>query len=1061
MKKFLLVCFSLCFVLSAWAQERVITGRVTSQDDGSSLPGVNVVVKGTTSGTVTDADGKYSLTVPSSSASLVYSFIGLTTTEIVVGERSVVDVQLSLDVQQLSEVVVTALGIQSDKRALGYATSTVSNELIRQRPESDVSRLLSGKVPGVQITASGGTAGQGTNIIIRGYSTISGDKQPLWVVDGVPINSNTNSQGDFLNGGQSAVSRFADIDPNNIESMNVLKGLAAAVLYGQQGANGVIIVTTKNGSKAKERKPEISLQQSYYVNEIASLPDLQQNYGNGFNQNFGYFFSNWGPRFPQPGVPGVYGPTEIDHPYSIFNDPTLLAAFPEFQGKKIPYAPFDNNKFFKKGSIANTSVTLSGGTDKISYNATVSRSKTDGFIENNFDERINFGLGVNAEVTSKFSISTSVNFTDREVKSPPISAGNGSGAAGLPSIYGDVFYTPRNVDLMGLPFEAPDGRSVYYRSGNDIQNPRWTQKYASTSDKTTRFFGRSIFTYKFTKDFNLQYRVGLDTYSEAQAFAINKGGPSLLNGQYQTTNINSTLWNHEVIASYATKLTQDINLTALVGGQLRIDKLNQDGLNSTNQVVFGFMNHSNFLFHSPIGYFGNQLEYQQSTNYGGIYGQVTADYKDYLYLTFQGRNDWSSTVEKANNSIFYPSASVSFVPTSAFGIESEVLNYLKIRAGYGTSAKFPTPYSTRSVLASNARAFQDASGNIVTTNSVSFFLGNANLKPELQEEIEVGLEAKLLNNRLSFDLSMYNRNTTDLITNAPLDPATGYTLTSVNVGKINNKGIELSVTGTPLKTDQFQWDITGNYSAYRSVVESLGLGLSQVQIPGGGYSNLGNFAVPGRPFNVIKGSYVQRDANGNRLVDNNGNYIPSGDIREIGNPIPDFTSSLINTFSYKGISLFVQVDYRHGGSIYSTTASTLLARGITEDTGFDRSKTFILPGVKSDGTPNDIQITPSDYYFTNIGFGPSELQIFDGTTIRLQEVRLSYSIPKSILSKTPFKAIEVSFSGQNLWYNAVNFPKHVNFDTNQVGTGVGNAFGFDFLTNASSRRYGANLNIKF
>lgn len=1063
MKKFLLMCFSFGFALSVWAQDRVVTGKLTSSEDGSALPGVNVLIKGTTTGTVTDAEGKYTLSAPSTGGVLVFSFIGLKTQEVAIGERSVLDVQLESDIAQLSEVVVTAQGIQTEKRGLGYAVSSVSGSVLQQRPETDVARMLTGKLPGVAITNTGGVAGQGTNIIIRGYTTITGNKQPLWVVDGVPFNSSTNQNGDFLGGGQATTSRFSDLDPNNIERIDVLKGLSAAVIYGQQGRNGVILVTTKNNGAIKEKKPEVTLTQSAFQTEIASLPDYQNNYGGGFNQNFGYFFSNWGPRFHNSSAPGVYGPDSVAHPYGRFGDPTLKAFFPQFQGKNTPYKAYDNTKFFQKGSLVSTTVNLNGATDKLAYNATLTRSKNTGFIKNNSVDKINFSLGISANITPKLNMQSSVLFATTDMQTPPITAGNGSGSASaVPSIFGDVFYSPRNIDLMGLPYVTPDGRSVYYRSGNDIQNPRWTQDYTKQTSNTSRFFGRNTFQYNFSKNFSLLYRVGLDTYSELQSFEVNKGGPALLNGLYRTINIKNTIWNHDVIANYKTTFAQDFHLTALAGGNIRVDKYAQDGYESVNQVVFGFMNHSNFLNHSPVNSFtGNNIQYQQNQTYGGVYANASVDYKDYVYVTLNARNDWSSTVEKANNSIFYKGASVSFVPTTAFGIESEKLNFLKVRASYGESAGFPNPYLTRNVLYSNTRAFQDASGGLVTTNAAFNNLGNTNLKPELQSEYEVGMEGKFFNNRLSFDLSMYTRKTTNLITQAPLDPATGFQNTNVNVGALNNKGIELSISGTPVIIGDFRWDITANYYAYRSDVLSLGYGLTRVLIPGGGYTNLGNFVVPGRPFGIIEGNYVQRDSKGNKQVDANGNYIPSGDIREIGNPIPNFTTSLINTFSYKRFSLMMQWDYRNGGSIYSTTAGTLIGRGVTADTGFDRSKTFVLPGVKQDGTPNNIQITPSDFYFTNVGFGPSELQIYDGTTIRLSQVQLSYSLPTSIFKKAFFKRASVSLSGQNLWFNAVNFPKHLHFDTNQVGTGVGNAQGLDFFTGPSARQYGGSISLTF
>jgi len=1060
MKKFLLVCFSFVFATMVLAQNRTVTGKVTSAEDGSALPGVNVVLKGTNNGTVTDVDGQFSLSVPAGGV-LVFSFIGLQTQEIPVGDRSVLDVPMVLDVQQLSEVVVTGQGIQVEKRAVGYSIGSVSGSALQQKPETDVGRLLSGKIPGVNITSTSGVAGAGSNIIIRGYTTITGSKQPLFVVDGVPFNSETNAAGDsqqgFLYGNQAATSRFLDLDPNNIENIEVLKGLAAAVLYGQAGRNGVILITTKNAKEKKEQKPEITLNQSYYVSQIASLPEYNKSYGTGFQQNWGWFFSNWGPKFGTPGL------EQVPHPFSALQDPAMKSQFPDYINTTVPYTHYDNTKFFNKGQGSNTSVNVNGGTDKLSYNATAGFVDEKGFTPGNELKKINFGVGINADLTKKLSVSTTMNFASTEMQTPPISAGNGSGitAGNGVSVFSDVFYTPTSVDLMGWPFETPvDHKSVYYRSGNDIQNPRWTAKYTQSTDDVKRIFGRTQVVYKFTDDLSLTYRVGLDLFNQSQQYIVNKGGPQLPLGMYRTTYGRNTLWNQDLILGYKHNFGDNFNFQAILGGNIRSDFYTQDGMESTNQLVFGFINHSNFTAHSNQNSFINApLQYERKRYLEGVYGSAILGYKDYAYLNVQARNDWASTLEKDNRSLFYPSASLSVVPTSIFGIESDQLNSLKLRVGYGTSAGFPEPYNTRSYLASNALAFKDVNGNAVVTNAVAGNLGNAALKPELQSEIETGIEGQFLKNRISLDLTLYNRKTKDLITSAPLDPSTGYTSTSVNVGQITNKGIELSITGTAIKTEDFTWSITANYNAYRSIVDRLGVGLNNVLVAG--FTNLGNFAVAGKPFNSIMGTYVQRDANGNMIVQQSGDYLPSQDIAIIGNPNPKFTSSLISNMNYKGINLSFQFDYRYGGDIYSTTIGSLFARGVTKDTEFDRSQTIVLPGVQSDGSPNHVQTTASDVYFNNYGFGPSELQIYDGTTIRLRQVSLGYSLPRKILGSSPFKDVSISLIGQNLWFRAVNTPKYMHFDTDNAGTGVGNGLGMDFLTGPSARKYGVNLIIKF
>jgi len=1049
--KYLLYVAAIALPLLSEAQSRTISGTITSAEDGSVLPGVNVLVKGTTNGVSADAAGHYLLTVTESNPVLVISFIGLETQEVEVANRTVVDVSLKQDVRQLTEVVITAQGIQTEKRALGYSVSTVSGENLTQRPQSDVARLLTGQVPGVSIASSGGVSGSGTKINIRGYTSISGSTQPLFVVDGVPFNTNTNTQNNFSDGNQSTSSRFLDLDPNNIEDLQVLKGLSATVLYGEQGRNGVILITTKNGAAGRKKKDfEVSVFQSVFANKIASLPDYSKNYGIGNQNQYGLNFGNWGPSYAAV--------DSVAHPYAS------KASFPEFAGKKYAYKPYNGvEDFFRTGIISTTSLNMGASKENLSYNANFSYVNEEGFTPGNTLKKLNGGVGINSSLTKKLLLNTTFNYAQTEQESPPIAASYGSGTTGSgPSIFGDLFYTPQSIDLMGLPFEDPvTHASVYYRAGNDIQNPLWTAKYSRQSDDSRRFFGKTSLTYNLLDNLSVMYRLGLDTYSETQSYSVNKGSVEVPNGIYRTVDITNTIWNHDVIVNYSKDINDALGLTVVAGANAKTEEYRQDGQESTNQLVFGFMKHSNFTTHSSTNSFsGSNIQREEHKNTMGLYGQVTVDYNRYLYLNLAGRNDWYSTLEKANHSIFYPSASVSFIPTTAFSsLETQNFNYMKLRLGYGTSAKSPDPYSTRSILSSNARAYLTGDGSVIPTNSVSNTLGNLNLKPELQSEYEAGVETRFFGDRVGFDLTLFSRVTKDLITNAPLDPSTGYTSTSINIGEIQNRGIELAINTTPLIIDDFRWNLIVNYYKYESKVTKLGNGIEQIQI--GGFSNsYGNYAIEGKPYNVIQGSYWQRDENGKKIVTDAGDYLDSDDIKIIGNPNPDYTVSFINSFSYKGLALGMQWDYRHGGDIYSMTANTMLARGITQDTDFDRSKTVVLDGVKGDGTPNDIQTTVNNAYFNNY-FGAGEGYIYDGTTVRLREVSLSYALPLSLLSKTPFKAVSLQLLGQNLWYRAIHFPEHVHFDTDQVGTGVGNAQGLDMITGPSSRRYGVSVRATF
>jgi TonB-linked SusC/RagA family outer membrane protein len=1072
MRRLLLSTMVLLFAISgAIAQDRTVSGRILAED-GSPIPGVNVVLKGTAIGTASDADGRYALSVPASGGTLVFSFIGYRVQEVPIGERTAIDVSLILDATQLSEVVITGQNITQSRKALGYAISVVGENQIASRPVNDISRVLQGKIPGVVIAPTGGTSGAGASINIRGYSSLTGSTQPLWVVDGVPFNTDTNAGSGFTTGGQAtATSRFLDIDPNTIQSINVLKGLAATVLYGDQGRNGVILVTTKSGA-AKKKQAEITFQQTLSVTEIASWPTLQNNYGNGFQGLFGNFFSNWGPNFNQV--------DSVGHPYQFANDASLREAFPEFYFKRIPYAAAPDPKgFFRKGVVSNTSIGISGGTDKLGYNASIAYTSEEGYAPGNELKRLNLSTGFNAAVTDKFSIRTSLIFANTEFETPPLNGATGGSVSfgGVPSLYANFLYTPRNWDILSFPYETPlEKKSVWYRASNDIPNPNWMAKYHREASITNRVFVSSTFAYDFTDNLALSYRVGLDSYTETQNREFNKGiGPSYANidrGVFQTQAINNTIWNHDMIISLAKPLSSDINLNARIGGNARNDYRQRDGIYSETQTVFGLMRHSNFEGSSSRSIaFDNRVFYRtDEIQRYGAYADFSFDYKDYLFLNLAGRKDWISTLESGNNSIFYPSVSASFLPTEVFtSLKSSTLNALKIRAGFGTSAGFPPTYRTRDVVNQNLRAFSSPTGVLLGEHTIANQLGNRNLLPELQKELEAGFEAKMFNNRLGIDFTVFDRSTRDLITSAPIDPSTGFTSTFVNLGKISNKGIEIGLTGTPLQlSNGLRWDAIINYTLVRPEVIDLGGDIEEVALSG--FTDQGNFAIPGQPFNIMKGSVRQRDTQGNPIVGADGLYIRSPILGIVGNPNPDYFVTFINTFSWKGFEFMFQFDYRHGGDIFSSTANAVLGRGTGAAQDYNQDLTLILPGVKNIGTAespnyvkNDIMISASDYGFNTLyGAGATtEVGIFDGTTIRLREIALSYTLPRSILSKTPIKNASIQINGNNLWFNAVNVPKVVNFDSEISSLGVDNGAGFDYLTGPSVRRYGAVLRLTF
>ncbi len=1071
-KRILMLLLALVAQIS-FAQEKTITGKVTD-DQGLPLPGVNIVVKNTNNGTQTNFDGVYSIQA-SQGNTLVFSYLGFSDKEVSVDSSSTINLQLEPSAAELEEVVVTAQGIKREKKALGYAVSTVKSEEIEQRSEGDIGRVLTGKSAGLQIVQQSGLTGSGTNILIRGQNSFSSSNQALFIVDGVPFSTSTNNSSrggssDFIDGNNGS-SRFLDLDPNSIESVSVLKGLAAAALYGSDGRNGVILITTKGGSSANARKKmEVTLASSYFFTEIASLPDYQDEYGNGFDQAFGWFFSNWGPSFREGGVSGWGNSAAIDadgtlpHPYST-STPAIRAAFPEFQGARYDWKPYDSvEDFFRIGGAASISANLRGVSDngKISYNVNYGHLDDKGFTPGNSLRRNTLGIGGRAKLSNKFTINGTLNFAKTDFTSPPVALSQGNGATGTgSSIFGDLWFTPRSIDIQGLPFQDPiTGGSVYYRQNNSIQHPLWTLNNAQTSQLTHRIFGNATIQYDINDNLNILYRAGVDVYSENNINYQNRGGVGgsqdvrTASGFYETWNNLNTIYDHNISLTGNYQLAEKIGTSFNIGATTRNTIFDQNGTASDGQQSFGILRHYNFLRQ-------NEIQDFYERNIAGLYGQAEFDYDNYLFLTLAGRSDWVSNFESDNRSIFYPSASVSFLPTSAFsGAKSDILNYLKIRAGYGTSANFGDPgYPVANTLLLDTQDFQIGGTNVVT-NTTSNVLGNPDLKPELLTEYEVGLESKLWENRISLDLSVYSRITKDLIIDRPLGPSTGYTTTRTNIGEIKNNGLELDLGVTIVQSndDGFNWDVNLNFTTYESEVTDLGLDTDLVVYSG--FSNLGNAAIKGEPLGVLYGSRVLRDDNGNLVVGANGFYVQDPEDGIIGDPNPDYVMNLRNTFTYKNFSLGAQFNFTKGGDIYSSTVSTLLGRGLIVET-IDRENTFILPGVDANGNPNTQQINNSDYYFSNVLFGPSENQVYDATLLRLQEVSLAYNFPKKFLDQTPFGSVTITASGNNLWFNAINTPDGANFDPNTSGTGVGNGFGFDFLNGPSAKRYGFSVKATF
>ena len=1068
-----------------FAQEKTISGTVTD-NTGLPLPGVNIIIKGTTNGTQSDFDGNYSVQA-NVGQTLSFSYVGFKPSDIAVTASSnTINLNMEEDAAQLEEVVVTASGIRKEKKALGYAVSSVKEEQIKDNPESDLTRILQGKSAGIDITTQNGLSGSANKVIIRGMSSFSGSNNALYVVDGVPYSNDTNEASNFVDGNMGT-SRSFDIDPNNIANIDILKGLAATTLYGTEGRNGVILITTKTGdSKVLTSKQEIEVSSSYFFNEVASIPDYQDSFGGGFNQADadGWFYSNWGPGFYRDGLggwgsfvndanpnAGFNSDGTLAHPYSTSS--FLASNYPdyqaEFEGQRYDWRPRNSvENFFRVGGVSTLSANMRGRSEdgKFNYGTAFGHLDDEGFTPGNNISRTNLTVSGGGKLSNKINVRGSMTYTLINYKTPPVATSFGSSSVGSgSSIFGDLFYTPRGIDIQELPFETPDGASVYYRDDNAIQHPLWTVKNARFSQKTNRINGFAAIDFNITENINLLYQGSIDTYSEDNVNRQNKGGRTgsiqTDSGFYDTYNNTNTINDHKFVLSgnNFSLITDWLDMGFLVGATSRSIDFNSIGVSSNGQQVFDFFDHSGFINQTPI-------EFHSKRNILGVYGQMNFDVKNMFYLNFAGRNDWVSNA--VNNSLFYPSASASFIPTSAFpGIKSEYgINYLKLRAGYGTSANFSTGYPTVTLVNLNTQAWADDAGNLITSNSTASSVGNLDIKPELFSEIEFGVEGKLFS-RMNFDVSFYTRETQDLIVGSrPIPPSSGASFSPSNIGKIEIEGLEVDLGLDILKSDTgVNWNFNWNFTKQRSEVTELD-GDTQLIIYAG-FTNLGNGARVGYPLGTIFGSRIARDESGNLLVDGVGNYVSEtideeGLLPAIGDPNPDWVMNYTNTISYKGLSLGVNVGHTSGGDIYSITIASLMGRGLTTDTE-DRLGTYILPGVSAaTGEPNDIQINNSDFYFSNGFASPAdELSVYDGSVVRLREVSLAYTLPAKFLEKTPIGRLTIKASGFNMWYKAYNTPDGINFDPNVAGLGAGNGQGFDYLTGPSSKRYGVSINATF
>ena len=1087
MKKVLFLFGTLVFAgfLSVNAQTIDVSGTISSSEDGMSLPGVSVVVKGTTVGTVTDINGKYQIAVPADNQILVFSFVGMVTQEANVNGRLVVDIIMNADVTELSEVIITAAGIRREKKALGYSVESVDGEQIQQVAEPDALRALQGKIPGVNISGASGAPGSSTRITIRGNSSLTGNNQPLFVVDGIPFDNSTNSMFSGSSNGSATGSRIGDLDPNSIESITVLKGGAAAVLYGSRAANGVVLVTTKAGNAGASKKGlEITYNGSFGIEQISNLPEYQNTYGTGTNFNYQQANGSWGAPFigTQP-----YANTDsIDH---WFNG---RAGMESFWGTRVPYRAYPDNveKLFEKGVIIDNSITINGGTEKSALSMTFSHLNHDGYVPNTNYTRTNLSVGGQSQLENGFRVGGVVSYIQSSQKA--VQSGVGNVGSNNQSAFARALYLGRNWDVHGQPFQNPvDLGSEFMVGRGQADNPLWSYENAGFRSNTKRVNANLNVGYEITDWLDISYKIGVDSYTENQKDFIRPGSTGA-QGQGRVTTYGVS-WNQlesNLMVTFNKYFGEDWNLRAIVGHNINQRTRNSQAVQGTGYVVFDIDDLNNTNAVVPFGGGFSQKRIM------GVFGDISLGFRGWAYLGLTGRNDWSSTLPKANNSYFYPAITGSVMLNDALGIESYILSSLKLRAAWSQVGNDTDPYLIMPVFYINdiyattpnptaELPFTPTGG--VTTPGAS--LGNQerdpNLKPERTEELELGFDMYLINNRIGINFTYYDRITKDQIAPVSLPYSTGFSQLLTNFGVIQNKGIELGLQLTPFDhTSGFRWDIFGTFTHNKNVVLELADGVDEITILQGNvggsptyFSGMASAVLrPGQEYGLLKGSVNARDQDGNLLIDpSNGQLIRSPIEEIIGNPNPDFIVGVTNTFSFKGFRLSAVFDWKQGGDLYSNTILSLLGRGVLNFTE-DREMMKIIPGVYGD--PNTYEpirdgegnkIVNTTMVETNTLFfgetfainSANEWNVYDATVYRLREITLGYEFPASFLEKTPFGRMSLSVTGRNLWFLAPNFPESTNYDPEINQYGASNIQGIEYSTTPSTRRFTFNVSLTF
>jgi len=1070
------------------AQDIQVRGTITDAADGSPLPGAYVKIKGTNTGTASGADGNYQLTV-SGDGTLVFSSIGYLEEEVPVNGQTVINVTMAADVVQMTEVVVTALGISREKKSLGYATQEVKGEQVSSVKTDNFINSLSGKVSGVQIRRTTNFGGS-TNIVVRGSKSLTGNNQTLFVVDGVPISNditNTDAQSQARTGydfGNAA----SDINPEDIESINILKGAAATALYGSRAANGVVMITTKKGNA--RQGIGVSLNSSFTIGTVdeTTFPEYQKQYGGGYGPYYSGPGAFWYLRdLNNDGVEEQWVVTSEDASYGAPFDPSLLvyqwdAVDPESPNylTATPWVAAENGPitFFEKPKTFVNSVAVENSGDNGAYRLSYTNFFQDGLLPNSELTRHNVLLNGTWNVTDKLTATGSANY----IKTDALGRNSTGYNDNIMGMFRQWFQM--NVDIQ-------DQKDAYFRTKRNVtwnyadptsnvpiywDNPYWTRYENYETDSRDRYVGNLSLSYDVTPWLELFGRASADIYSALEEerravgsipteFGIGTSGADGSIGRsdqgsgYMRRDITSGEYNFDLMANFNRDITNFINLKATIGTNIRRSNYNRI-ITATNgglsiPEIYSLQNSVNALPYPK--------ELASKVGVDGIFGSLSLGFKGTVFVDATLRRDHSSTLPEEHNVYYYPSVSASLLFSEL--TQANWLSFGKIRLNYaqvGSSAGFDQIIDRYNVLI----PLNSPMSSVANTKK------NEDLKPERTKSIEGGLEIYILERRLGLDLALYQTNTFDQILPLTMTTATGRSAKIINAGEIENKGIELTLSGTPLRTSNFSWNIALSWTRNLNEVKSLLEGVDNLQL-GSFQGGITINARVGEPYGVIFGTdYTYHPDNGQRLIDEtNGQYIKtSTSDNVIGNVNPDWNGGIQNSISYKNLSLGFLIDIQQGGDIFSLDLYYGLATGLYKETAFindlgnpvrlpeGEGGGMINPGVNEDGTPNETRINTNRYGAFGYARGlPDRAFVYDASYVKLREVALTYNLPERVFANTFIKGASIGFIGSNLWIIHKNLP-HADPES---GLGAGNLQGYSTGSLPSTRDFGFNVKINF